>query len=416
MTSLTESLNPGDIFIAHVSNEQNPDGDGYLLKSTDKIVCWGAKGKLPVRYVSKTQGGDRLAVVPADETSLENGSTYIEQTIECCHEECANTVYLPKKYGSNPIFCSFECLKECRCGSAEVESERNIIESETKIAPDNAQNTTTDQVELGEHRTAAVSRFSSKGNAILQESDGSYNVGPLHSEALHEELEFVFFRESIGDFALCLNQAYWGENYLDEMEKMIQGHRLPPIDKLPDPTHSQEEAGRSVTDTQQSKECTDRGRGDTSDDTSTDTQSPESGREKRGSIRKRENETDDIDIESLRERAKRDSEENVDTKLRSQTTKEYTRSNAVRDYVLARAGGQCEGCGEPAPFTSKTGDPYLHAHHVCELSDGGSDTPDTVIALCPNCHYQVHHGEDGDKYNRELKEKLKRIEKTSKGE
>jgi len=78
---------------------------------------------------------------------------------------------------------------------------------------------------------------------------------------------------------------------------------------------------------------------------------------------------------------------------------------------MARADGVCEGCGEEAPFTSKTGDPYLHAHHIYELSDGGSDAPDTVIALCPNCHYRVHHGMNGDEYNKELRQKLDEIEK-----
>ena len=27
---------------------------------------------------------------------------------------------------------------------------------------------------------------------------------------------------------------------------------------------------------------------------------------------------------------------------------------------------------------------------------------ESVIALCPNCHYRVHHGKDGDEYNRNL--------------
>lgn len=84
------------------------------------------------------------------------------------------------------------------------------------------------------------------------------------------------------------------------------------------------------------------------------------------------------------------------------TTPSYSRSQAIVDYVKARADGHCEGCDKPAPFISKTGNPYLHAHHVYELSEGGSDRPETVIALCPNCHYRVHHGEDGDVYNDKL--------------
>ncbi|TKX46352.1 hypothetical protein EXE41_10095 [Halorubrum sp. SD690R] len=109
-------------------------------------------------------------------------------------------------------------------------------------------------------------------------------------------------------------------------------------------------------------------------------------------------------IDELRKIAIQDAVEEVTNESSAvrQNTATYNRSQAVKEYVKSRADGVCEGCHEPAPFTSKTGEPYLHAHHIHELSDGGSDTPDTVIALCPNCHYRVHHGKDGKKYNKEL--------------
>jgi len=113
-----------------------------------------------------------------------------------------------------------------------------------------------------------------------------------------------------------------------------------------------------------------------------------------------------LDMQTLRKEAEEDAVDEVEqtTTATTSTKSQYNRSRKVKEYVKARADGNCEGCGEPAPFTSTTGEPYLHAHHVHELSDGGSDTPDTVIALCPNCHYRVHHGEDGDEYNQELLE------------
>ena len=126
---------------------------------------------------------------------------------------------------------------------------------------------------------------------------------------------------------------------------------------------------------------------------------------------------DDPSLDTLRQRAAESSVEDVSDEV-SKTTVEkaqYSRSTAVREYVKARADGVCEGCGEPAPFMNNTGEPYLHAHHVHELSIGGSDTPDTVIALCPNCHYQVHHGQKGSEYNEELKQKLKKIEDKAAG-
>jgi 5-methylcytosine-specific restriction endonuclease McrA len=117
------------------------------------------------------------------------------------------------------------------------------------------------------------------------------------------------------------------------------------------------------------------------------------------------------ELDALRETAENAAVDNVpETASTTNSVEGYSRSHAIKEYVKSRADGICEGCGEEAPFTSKTGDPYLHAHHVHELSKGGSDTPDTVLALCPNCHYRVHHGEDGDSYNERLKAKLDRIE------
>jgi len=117
-------------------------------------------------------------------------------------------------------------------------------------------------------------------------------------------------------------------------------------------------------------------------------------------------------LDELRDAASEAGEKDVPERTVSttQSTTEYTRSEKVKQYVKARADGHCEGCGEPAPFTSKTGEPYLHAHHVHELSEGGSDVPQTVISLCPNCHYRVHHGEDGEEYNEKLKQNLRQIE------
>ena len=86
------------------------------------------------------------------------------------------------------------------------------------------------------------------------------------------------------------------------------------------------------------------------------------------------------------------------------------RSKAVRIYVLKRADGRCEGCGEPAPFVTKRGDPYLEAHHTMRIADGGPDHPAHVIALCPTCHRRVHYARDGYEFNRELIRKLAQIE------
>jgi 5-methylcytosine-specific restriction protein A len=75
---------------------------------------------------------------------------------------------------------------------------------------------------------------------------------------------------------------------------------------------------------------------------------------------------------------------------------------AVKAYVLRRADGTCEGCGNPAPFTTSAGRPYLERHHTRRLSDGGPDHPAWVIGLCPTCHRRAHYAGDGEVFNETL--------------
>jgi 5-methylcytosine-specific restriction enzyme A len=88
----------------------------------------------------------------------------------------------------------------------------------------------------------------------------------------------------------------------------------------------------------------------------------------------------------------------------------YVRTKAVKDYVLLRAGGDCESCREPAPFERPDGTPYLEPHHTTRVSDGGLDHPRFVGAICPTCHREIHHGRDGKRRNAELTEYLAQIE------
>lgn len=87
------------------------------------------------------------------------------------------------------------------------------------------------------------------------------------------------------------------------------------------------------------------------------------------------------------------------------------RSKAVRDYILARSRGSCENCGNSAPFLTAIGQPYLEAHHIHKLSDGGPDHPASVAALCPNCHRQAHFGAGQAILNNALLECVRRLEK-----
>ncbi|MBU2772510.1 HNH endonuclease [Acidithiobacillus ferrooxidans] len=73
---------------------------------------------------------------------------------------------------------------------------------------------------------------------------------------------------------------------------------------------------------------------------------------------------------------------------------QYERDPRVAAFVLKKANGICFGCKNKGPFISKvTGLPYLEVHHVKMLKDGGEDTVDNTVALCPNCHRKRHYGQ-----------------------
>ncbi len=77
----------------------------------------------------------------------------------------------------------------------------------------------------------------------------------------------------------------------------------------------------------------------------------------------------------------------------SVTTTVYKRNPDVIAEVLDRANGECEECGKPAPFKrASNGSPYIEVHHRVPLSEGGKDTINNALALCPNCHRKAHFG------------------------
>lgn len=71
----------------------------------------------------------------------------------------------------------------------------------------------------------------------------------------------------------------------------------------------------------------------------------------------------------------------------------FRRNHYVVAFVLRRADGVCEECGESAPFIRKSdGTPFLEVHHKKPLSEGGIDSIGNTVALCPNCHRRFHFG------------------------
>jgi len=93
------------------------------------------------------------------------------------------------------------------------------------------------------------------------------------------------------------------------------------------------------------------------------------------------------------------SQEDLERKIRSLdrtaryregTVKYYQRKAIVAECAKRRANGFCQLCQQHAPFIDRRERPYLEAHHVVWLSQGGEDIPENTAALCPNCHRKMH--------------------------
>lgn len=75
------------------------------------------------------------------------------------------------------------------------------------------------------------------------------------------------------------------------------------------------------------------------------------------------------------------------------TTSVFDRNPDVVAEVLFQSKGTCGRCKGLAPFLRKSnGTPYLEVHHCVPLAQGGEDTVENAIALCPNCHRESHYG------------------------
>jgi 5-methylcytosine-specific restriction enzyme A len=109
---------------------------------------------------------------------------------------------------------------------------------------------------------------------------------------------------------------------------------------------------------------------------------------------------DEIDLPKMRNLAY---ESQASSPERKSAITVRKRSKRVKEYVLARANGICEGCNQGAPFFTTNGRPYLETHHIRRLSDGGYDKPEWVTAVCPNCHMRAHYAEDGETFGEILR-------------
>ncbi|MET4688832.1 HNH endonuclease [Sinorhizobium fredii] len=87
----------------------------------------------------------------------------------------------------------------------------------------------------------------------------------------------------------------------------------------------------------------------------------------------------------------------------------FERDPEVVAWVLSAADGVCEICDLPAPFVRSDGAPYLEVHHVRTLAEGGPDQCDNAVAVCPNCHRRLHHGDRRDRLRHIVVQKVARL-------
>lgn len=91
------------------------------------------------------------------------------------------------------------------------------------------------------------------------------------------------------------------------------------------------------------------------------------------------------------------------------TSTVYARDPLVKAWVLENAKGVCEGCGNPAPFNTSIGEPFLEVHHMVQLADGGADIITNAVALCPNCHRRCHSSLDKAQYSSNIYTAINRL-------
>ena len=97
---------------------------------------------------------------------------------------------------------------------------------------------------------------------------------------------------------------------------------------------------------------------------------------------------ENLSLAELKKRAEQNESDRVSS--RSVSSDVYIRDAFVAEYAKRRANGICQLCGQKAPFSNKEGKPYLECHHIQWISEGGSDTVENTVALCPNCHRKMH--------------------------
>lgn len=77
--------------------------------------------------------------------------------------------------------------------------------------------------------------------------------------------------------------------------------------------------------------------------------------------------------------------------------------------IYRRAQNKCEYC-ECQTFEKKNGEMYFEIHHIVHYSDGGENSAQNCVLLCPNCHRKIHFAKEEivNEMERFLKRKLEK--------
>lgn len=86
--------------------------------------------------------------------------------------------------------------------------------------------------------------------------------------------------------------------------------------------------------------------------------------------------------------------QNLKPRRRSQEAISYDRDPLVVILRKRLAGYRCEvdSC-QSEQFQTDSGELFVEVHHLIPLADGGPDTLDNTVAVCPTHHRSLHHGQ-----------------------
>ena len=72
--------------------------------------------------------------------------------------------------------------------------------------------------------------------------------------------------------------------------------------------------------------------------------------------------------------------------------------NNLKKRILLRANYKCENefCTKPRPFKKEDKTTYLEFHHIIPYCECRKHEYENIVALCPNCHKQIHFGEKAE--------------------